>query len=219
MVVINKYYLQPTALVPNSKYPLLHYVGVLPKDKLRPEKLHNLYKDNGWETQWIFRYGPTQDAHYHSRTHECMIVLTGTATIRFGVADTDPDLEKSTHGDAYEKGGVTLSAKAGDAFLIPAGVSHKTHNTSDNSTFKLLTPGGGHKIEGDVEKQLAEIELSGYTMLGAYPVGGEWDFAIGGEDEGNYKAVWDVPKPPKDPLLGNAKEGLCGQWDTVKAKL
>lgn len=220
MVVVKKYQLQPTDLIPNSKYPLLHYVGLLPKEALNPAQVHDRYADNGWETQWIFRYGPTQTSHYHSRTHECMVVLTGTAKIRFGVADLAEDMEENTHGKGFEKGGIELDAKAGDAFIIPAGVSHKTFNTSDNSTFKLLTPGGGHKIEApDARKALSEIELSGFTMLGAYPVGGEWDFAKGGEDEGDYKTVWDVPKPPKDPFLGDAKEGLCGQWNISKSKL
>jgi len=219
MIEVKKYHFSPTKLVPNSKYPLLHYSGLLSADELSPAKVHDRYADNGWETQWIFRYGPTQRSHYHSRTHECMVVLSGTATLRFGVADTSDDDYANTHGSDYEQGGVEVEAKAGDAFIIPCGVPHKTYNVTKGSTFKLLTPGGGHAIEGDdPRKVLEEIEISGFTMLGAYPVGGEWDFAVGGEDEGRYDRVWRVPKPPKDPFLGDSKEGLCGQWEESDGK-
>jgi uncharacterized protein YjlB len=216
MVTVKSYQLPPTKLIPNSKFPLLHYKNLLKPNELVVERIHDRFAREGWETQWIFRYGPTQSAHYHSQTHECMVVLTGEATIRFGTADIGDDMEANTHGSAKERGGVIVKAKAGDAFLIPAGVSHKTFDTTKGSTFKLLTPGEGHGIPGDTRKVLKEIELSGFTMLGAYPNGGVWDFAVGGEDEGRYKQVWDVPKPESDPFLGQSKEGLCGRWESGK---
>jgi len=149
-----------------------------------------------------------------------MAVLTGTATIRFGVADTVDDLEANTHGNGKEDGGIEVHAAAGDVFVIPAGVSHKTFNTSEGSTFELLTPGDGHRVlskdgEDDDEARkavLAGLELTGFTMIGAYPVGGEWNFAKGGEDEGAFERVWAVPKPGKDPVLGDHVEGLAGLW-------
>lgn len=213
MSEVKTYHLKPTRLIPNSHFPLLHYPAVL-KNKNPPDavEVHRLFKSNGWQTQWIFRYGPTQSAHYHSQTHECMAVLTGNATIRFGVADTEGDLEASTHGDAQEDGGIEVKANAGDVFIIPAGVSHKTYDPSDGSTFKLLTPGDGHGVDGDAEKVLDGIELSGFTMIGAYPRGGQWDFAVGGEDNGEYEKVWHVPKPEHDPVFGDAHEGLAGLW-------
>lgn len=175
---------------------------------------------NGWRTHWIFRYGQTQDSHYHSGTHECMAVLSGTATIRFGVADTDPNLDVSTYGDGKEPGGVELEARAGDVFILPAGLAHKTYDTT-KADFKLLTPGDGHGIpaegSGDEEEVTNEvlrgIQLNGFTMIGAYPKdGSRWDFLVGGEDEGRYEQVWGVPKPESDPVLGKAEDGLCGLW-------
>lgn len=38
-----------------------------------------------------------------------MAALTGTAIIRFGVAGTDPDMEKNTHGSAREEGGIEFA--------------------------------------------------------------------------------------------------------------
>ncbi|KAL7623770.1 hypothetical protein AAE478_005323 [Parahypoxylon ruwenzoriense] len=214
MVQVDKYYLPPTRLVPNSPQPLLHYKGLFSEGELQPEKIHDILDKNEWKTQWIFRYGPTQTSHYHSRIHETMVVLSGKATIRFGVADTDPDLDKSTWGGAKEEGGIELEAKSGDVFVIPAGVAHKTHDTSPDAEFSLLTPGRGRGIPvSNVRKALANLQLSGYTMMGAYPKNcGDWDFSIGGEDEGNFEISWEIAKPERDPFLGDSPDGLVGQW-------
>lgn len=218
MTEIREYHLKPTKLIPNSPQPLVHYRNLIPQeDERRPEVLHERFAKNGWNTQWIFRYGSTQPSHYHSDIHECMAVMTGTATIRFGVADTDPDMNKNTFGDATEAGGVEIHAKAGDAFLIPAGVSHKTHKTLPEAPFALLTPGEGRGIVSDDQHAaLAKIELDGFTMIGAYPKDcGSWDFNVGGEHEGDFGRVWQVSKPEKDPLLGDSDEGLVGLWKQV----
>jgi uncharacterized protein YjlB len=214
MVEVKKYQLPPTDLIPNSRYPLLHYPNLLSGKALSADKVHDVFAENGWQTQWIFRYGQSQTSHYHSAAHECMAVLCGTATIRFGVADTTDDLDESTHGNGKEQGGIELHAKAGDVFVIPAGVSHKTFDPPDGSTFQLLTPGEGHQIQADdIHGVLANTQLSGFTMIGAYPAGAMWDFAVGGEHKDNYEKVWSVPKPPYDPVLGQLREGLCGQWE------
>lgn len=143
-----------------------------------------------------------------------MTVLTGTATIRFGVADTDPDLDKNTWAGARENGGVEITARSGDVFVIPAGVAHKTYDTTPAAPFALLTPGRGRGIQAlNVEEALSKVELTGFTMMGAYPENrGEWDFVIGEEDVGRFKAIWNVAKPKRDPVLGDALDGLVGLW-------
>jgi uncharacterized protein YjlB len=178
MVDVRAYRLPPTSLTPNSPQPLLHYKGLFSESERQPYKIHHLFEENGWKTQWIFRYGPTQPAHYHSGIHECMVVLSRTATIRFGAADTSEDLKESTWGGAKEASGVEIIAYAGDVFVIPAGVAHKTYNTSPSAAFNLLTPGHGRDIQADdVTQALKEVELSGFTMMGAYPKScGDWDF-------------------------------------------
>ncbi|KAK5106401.1 hypothetical protein LTS08_000520 [Lithohypha guttulata] len=213
MVEVRKYDLPPTPLMPNSKHALLHYPGIFAAPgECDAAKVYDLFLSNGWKTQWIFRYGPTQESHYHSEAHECMVVLTGSATIRFGVGDTSADLEESTHGSGREEGGVELQANAGDVFILPAGTAHKTHDTTPAS-FALLTPGSGHGIEADDPREaLRKIHLDGFTMMGAYPTEQNWDFAKGGEHVGEYERVWSVPKPECDPVLGKAEEGLVGQW-------
>ncbi|KAF6806130.1 FAD-dependent pyridine nucleotide-disulfide oxidoreductase [Colletotrichum sojae] len=210
MVEITSYYLKPTRLVPNSPQPLLHYKGLLASEADRqPVRIHERLDANGWKTQWIFRYGPTQSSHYHSRIHEAMVILSGSATIRFGVADTEDDLNRNTWGGAKEPGGVEVAAAAGDVFVIPAGVAHKTHDTSpEGEGFALLTPGRGRGVPNATEV-LSKIELSGFTMMGAYPKNcGNWDFSVGGEDSGNFEESWNVAKPELDPFLGDSADGL-----------
>ena len=198
------YQLRPTELTPNSDYPLLHYRGLVDVEQLTPSATSKIFEDNGWETQWIMRYAPTQRAHYHSKTHETMVVLNGQARIRFGAADLTSGEDPS---EAHEDGGVEIDAASGDVFVIPAGVSHKTFNTTPQSTrisFEVLTPGDGHSIgNADLDK----IDLSGYIMLGAYPRGSsEWDFCVGGEGK------TEPPRPSKDPVLGESQDGLLGIW-------
>lgn len=215
MVEVKVYHLPPTPLIPNSPRPLLHYKGV---QNLAPNgkatEFYDLFQKNGWEAQWIYRYGPTQRSHYHGTVHECMAVLSGTATIRFGVADTSLEMDDNTWGTAREEGGIEVEAEAGDVFLLPAGLAHKTHNTKPEAEFTLLTPGDGHKIAADDPRAaLEDVKISGFTMLGAYPIdGGAWNSMRGGEDVGHYEQIWSVKKPENDPVLGRSEDGLCGQW-------
>jgi uncharacterized protein YjlB len=134
-----------------------------------------------------------------------MVVLTGTARIRFGVAD----ISDGDNQTGKEEGGVEVDASPGDVFILPAGTAHKTFNAVPESSLKLLTPGDGHEV--DLES-LKAVELEGFTMMGAYPEGSEWDFAVGGESKGAYQEVWSVPKPQMDPVLGDQAGGLCGLW-------
>ncbi|KAF2666136.1 hypothetical protein BT63DRAFT_50578 [Microthyrium microscopicum] len=211
-VEVKLYHLPPTKLIPNSKHPLIQYPG-LNKDRSLKD-VYNLYHSNGWNTQWIIKYGSTQQSHYHSTTHECMTVMSGSATLRFGVADTVEDLEENTHGNGKEEGGIEIQANAGDVFIIPAGVAHKTFDTGVGTPdFEILTPAYDRPLEEeDFDKVLPDIKLSGFTMMGAYPLGGGWDFKVGGEDAGVYERVWGVAKPAKDPALGESVDGLVGLW-------
>ncbi|KAF2423427.1 hypothetical protein EJ08DRAFT_640206 [Tothia fuscella] len=210
-----KYYLKPTPLIPNSPYPLLHYPHYFPDSVCSPSNINTHFAKNKWEVQWIYCYGPTQPSHYHSCTHEAMVVLCGTATIRFGVADTWPNPQLPSTNCHCEDGGIEIPAQKGDVFIIPAGVSHKTFDpVPSTSTFALLSPGDGHGIPEGEEWKLEDlgVNLSGFCMMGAYPRGSEWDFKEGGGDEGGYEGVWGVEVPELDPVMGGSEEGVCGVW-------
>ncbi|KIW79877.1 hypothetical protein Z517_06492 [Fonsecaea pedrosoi CBS 271.37] len=215
MAEVKEYLLKPTSLVPNSPLSLLHYKKVLSLGQLEPKGVQRIFARNGWEVQWLVRYGSTQRSHYHSAVHECMAVFSGTATIRFGVADTVEDMQENTWGSGSEAGGVEVGAEPGDLFIIPAGVAHKTYDAKPAMDFLRLTGGDG-RSPGSGENAAALLDgivLSGFTMMGAYPVdGAPWDFSEGGEHTGRYDEVWKVPVPAKDPVFGESLAGLCGFW-------
>jgi uncharacterized protein YjlB len=220
MVEVKTYRLKPTNLIPNSPYVLIHYPGLLlsevGQNDFNASTVYDLFLRNGWPTRWIAKYGPTQTSHYHSTAHECMAVVSGQgATIRFGAADTSEDEEANTHGHAFEDGGIEVEAKLGDVFIIPAGVAHKTHDPKpEGAVFKFHEVQEAEARGEDPRKFVEGVEMDGeFMMIGAYPEGGVWDFAVGGHDEGRYENVWSVPRPERDPVLGTSTKGICGLWE------
>ncbi|OAL04677.1 hypothetical protein IQ06DRAFT_290717 [Phaeosphaeriaceae sp. SRC1lsM3a] len=230
------YHLPPTPLIPNSPYPLIHYPALLKDTVSNPSfstaQVFDLFKKNGWQTQWLARYGPDIQSHYHSTTHEAMVVVSGgSATIRFGVADA-PDWAAGKYGIGEraggEDGGVEIEAGLGDVFIIPAGVSHKTFRT-DPPTEELAFHQPEDIKQGHAAQSLDEesemrhrsffekVPVQGeFMMMGAYPRGGVWDFAVGGEHEGKEREVWDVRMPERDPVLGEGEEGIRGMWKDIQ---
>lgn len=223
MVEVRTYKIDPTPLMPNSPHVVIHYPGLLRSQIESPSfnlaDLYDLYASNGWESQWVARYGPTQDSHYHSAAHECMTVISGEgATIRFGAADTSPDLEANTHGSAFEDGGVEVKASKGDVFILPAGIAHKTFDPlprAPDLVFRQCKDENGVVIRDPVKARgfFEKIEKGNhFQMMGSYPRENDWDFRVGGEHRGRERMVWSIPKPARDPVLGESPEGMCGLW-------
>jgi uncharacterized protein YjlB len=79
-----------------------------------------------------------------------------------------------------------------------------------------MVSGDGHLPESDKEesrRRLAKVRVDGhFMMMGAYPVGSDWDWSVGGDHAGRFEEVWSVPRPERDPVLGVSEEGLCGLW-------
>lgn len=230
------YVLPPTPLIPNSPYPLVHYPALLKDTVSSPSfsttQVFDLFKKNGWQTQWLARYGPDIQSHYHSTTHEAMVVVSGgSATIRFGVADA-ADWEAGKYGigerGSGEEGGVEIQAGLGDVFIIPAGVSHKTFSPSPevrelnfHQPEDIKQGQAAQRLDEESERARREffgaVKMEGhFMMMGAYPAGGVWDFAVGGEHEGREGDVWNVGMPERDPVLGIGEEGISGLWKGVK---
>lgn len=226
-VEVRTYNLPPTKLIPNSPHVLIHYPGLLKSlvknDSFSTTQIFDLFASNGWQSQWIARYGPNQNSHYHSGAHECMAVISGgRAQIRFGVADSAEDRAqdlglgtagKDLNEEGREEGGVLLDAEVGDVFILPAGVAHKTHNPSPPTDGIQFHQPPDRKDEVGSRKFFGSIPIQGeFMMMGAYPSGEEWDFAIGGEHEGRFRQVWDVAVPERDPVLGVSGDGLTVLW-------
>ncbi|KAH8719151.1 hypothetical protein GQ44DRAFT_730068 [Phaeosphaeriaceae sp. PMI808] len=226
------YILPPTPLIPNSPYPLIHYPGLLSDLVSNPltstTTLFDLFHSNGWQSQWIARYGPDIQSHYHSTTHEAMAVISGySATIRFGVADAKDwqpaKLPAGARGQG-ESGGVEIQAHLGDVFVIPAGVSHKTFSPIPCPAAALafhqpldMQQGNAASHVDDASRMRHREFFAGvpvaseFMMMGAYPEGGVWDFMVGGEHGGGRGGLGGRG-PGRDPVLGESVEGVRGLW-------
>ncbi len=143
--------------IPNNPLPLIVYQGAI--DPVSPDPavaFETLFQRHGWGGSW--RNGIFPFHHYHSTAHEVLGIAAGEAEVRFGGED-----------------GQTLTVRAGDAVLIPAGVGHKRIS----ATHDLL-------------------------VIGAYPGGQRADLMReGAEDKaGIRRRVNAVPLPGADPVLG-----------------
>lgn len=150
-----------------TEFPLIVYRGAVKTqgDRAADECLQ-LFARNGWGGGWtngIYRYH-----HFHATTHEALGIVRGHVRVRFG-----------------GKSGPVVAVEAGDAVVIPAGVSHCNEGASDD-----------------------------LVVVGAYPGGREPDMERRGSDEAGEPAksrVRAVPAPETDPLFG--KDGpLIGLW-------
>ncbi len=147
--------------VPNHpRWPMIVYgqaiaPGILQKSE---NAFDELFERNGWPVAW--HNGIYPFTHYHSTTHEVLGIVRGEATVQFG-----------------GKSGNTLTARAGDAMLLPAGTGHKRISSSPD----LL-------------------------VIGAYPPGSKYDLMRSGElDKAAIRArIAKVVKPDTDPVSGTS---------------
>lgn len=155
--------------IPNNSLPLIVYPGVIDPETPDPAAAFEaLFRSNGWGGLW--RNGIFPFHHYHSTAHEVLGIAAGGAEVRFG-----------------GEGGQTLTLRAGDAVLIPAGVGHKRLSATPD----LL-------------------------VIGAYPGGLHADLMReGAEDKaGIRKRVKAVPLPGADPVVGDDGP-IAEHWGTV----
>ncbi|KAJ5263664.1 hypothetical protein N7478_011269 [Penicillium angulare] len=186
------YDIKPTKLIPNSPKPLIHFNGCFHRGgKVDPVLAYDTFKSNGWDPQWVTRYGSHQRSHYHGQAHEVMAVLSGPGAIRWGVRDLDDDSGNHTYGGANEEGSLHMQANVCDVFVIPSGITHKIYNpyTATTRDATCLT-GDAHYIESeDPRKLLGELPFTEFIMIGAYPMGSTWTWEEGGDHVGRYESV------------------------------
>ena len=126
--------------------------------------METLFEANGWGDSW--RNGIYGYVHYHSRIHEVLGVARGTAKVRFG-----------------GKKGRTLSLKAGDVAILPAGTGHQCLAASDD-----------------------------FLVVGAYPPFGTYDLCTTQDQHRSALAtIAKVARPRKDPAYGD-KGPLLKAW-------
>jgi uncharacterized protein YjlB len=145
-------------VIPNHpQWPLIVYRGAVKLSaKFDPAAIfEDLFARNGWQGSW--RNGIYDYVHYHSRIHEVLGIARGSARVRFG-------------GNR----GRSLTIKAGDVAVLPAGTGHQSLEASDD-----------------------------FLVVGAYPPDGTYDECTGSEEHARaVETIPKVRKPREDPVYG-----------------
>lgn len=111
----------------NSRIPFMVYKQAIHFTDQSAEAIQAFLKQNHWINSWvdgIYNYD-----HYHSNTHEALIIIVGTCTVQIGGED----------GKCYDIG-------IGDVVIFPAGVAHKNIGSSDD--FKCI---GAYPVDLDYD--------------------------------------------------------------------
>jgi uncharacterized protein YjlB len=106
---IENFRLKKKNYFPNSYLGVLIYREAinLPAQKNKAALIaEKILARNGWSNSW--RNGIYDFHHYHSNTHECMVICSGKATVMLG-----------------GPGGKKTDLKSGDVIILPAGTAHK----------------------------------------------------------------------------------------------
>ncbi|KAF1992416.1 cupin domain-containing protein [Aulographum hederae CBS 113979] len=114
----------PSLHIPNtslSNHPLLIYHSCFPSNTSSSTLSSHLSTVGVVEPQWTYSMYPT--THFHSNTHEVLLVLHGRALLCFGGEDNPGRFEPEV--------------KAGDAIVVPAGVGHRLLEDRDGG-FKMM---------------------------------------------------------------------------------
>lgn len=164
-------------VIPNSVFPLIMYRQAIDFGENSEEEAEKEIKEavagNGWYYSWTWEiYDFT---HYHSTAHELLIIYKGGAIVELG-------------GETKEIGR-RVEIRAGDAFVIPAGVAHKRITKSAD-----------------------------FTVFGCYPKGQEYDMNYGKKEERKYTLynIKNLALPKSDPFYGG-RGPLMKEWEVEQA--
>ena len=162
---VSRHQIPPAGLIPNTSIqqkPLIIYHGAFPAPTPSASQIEAHLNAVG-VVKPMWRYPMYPDDHFHTTAHEFLVIHHGRARLNFG-------------GEACT-GAVVVELCAGDAILIPAGVSHR----------------------------LVQDLQGGFEMVGSYMVDSEhWDMCYGhpGEEE-HIANIKHLPWFTRDPLYGD----------------
>lgn len=151
----------------NRRLPVLHYRGAFQFAKAGDPAtvIERVFGMNRWSRPWhdgVYNYH-----HYHSTAHEALGCYGGRARVQLGGPS-----------------GVEVEFELGDVLVLPAGVSHKNLDSSDD-----------------------------FCVVGGYAGGRSYDMKYGHADErpDADERIAGVPLPEADPVYG--KDGpLMRHW-------
>jgi uncharacterized protein YjlB len=151
----------------NPRLPALVYRGAfqLPAYGDTAGTIERTFSRHGWSGGW--RDGVYNYQHYHSTAHEVLGCYAGRASVQLGGPS-----------------GPVVELKRGDVLVLPAGVAHKSTESSKD-----------------------------FSVVGAYAGGRSYDMRRGRPDEQEValRSIAEVPLPEADPVLG-AEGPLLRHW-------
>lgn len=161
---VEQLFSKPKGLLPNSRFPLLVHRAGIPGGGV--DAVRECFRGNGWLNNWRYP-GVYTYHHFHSTTHEALGVAAGWMEV-----------------EVFGRGETRLRVEAGDAIVMPAGVSHCMVGHSDD-----------------------------VMLVGGYPDGRDWDnmqeeHITQDIFRAAAKRIMMCPIPSKDPVTG----GLMLEW-------
>ncbi len=118
----------------NPRFPLLIYKQTFVMTNQSTQAIQELLQRNHWGQSWVDSIYNFH--HYHSTTHEVLVMIEGAGTVQFG----------GDEGKVYE-------VSQGDVVIIPAGVAHKSPNLSRD--FKCI---GAYPRDVDFDMNYGKAE-------------------------------------------------------------
>ena len=166
---------RPSGMVPNSRFPLLVHRGGISGGGA--DAVVARFRQNGWSNNWRYP-GVYTYRHFHSTSHEALGCATGWMEI-----------------EVFGEGGKQLRIAAGDAIVMPAGVSHMMIGSSDD-----------------------------LMMCGGYADGRDWDncqqeFFDETLRRAAVKRIMMLPIPTTDPVTGKPMAEWIDAPSSVDAEL
>jgi len=144
---------------PNNNFlaAIIYQQVFVAEPSVNPATIEKLFGDNDWPGAW--RNGLYREHHYHSTAHEALGIYSGWVKAQLGGPE-----------------GKMVVAGAGDVIIIPAGVSHR--NIEQSQDFKVV---------------------------GAYPIGQVPDMRFGQDSDRPVtdENIRNVSLPGKDPVFGS----------------
>jgi len=162
---VREYRFEDDGRIPNNPtLPLLVYPQALAERERNPSRLKELLAGNGWGGSWV--NGVFSYHHYHSTSHEVLIVVGGRAEIAFG----GPEGEK-------------IGVEAGDVVVIPAGVGHCRESSGSGFSVVGAYPKGQESYDlrtGEEGERPGVLEnIRRVPLPEADPLFGEGDPLVG----------------------------------------
>lgn len=152
---IEAHHLAPAGVFPNSTLPLVIYRKTVRERD--PGRIRSKLEANDWSGTW--QDGLYDFHHFHSGSHEVLIVCAGWADLQVGGPD-----------------GPVLRISAGDAVMLPAGTAHCCVAASEDLMVVGAYPLGQEKWDvmrgSPVQTSRAEAAIANVPLPATDPIFG-----------------------------------------------